>query len=99
MSYLPEPKDPGETITVAFDYSNLGGTPTNPVVTIALRWGADSQITLAPDGLPTVNGNRVLQRISGGADLNDYNLKCLADTPGGDRLAVDVVLAVRTRPV
>lgn len=98
MSYL-DAKDPAEIITVGFDFSNVTQEPTNPVVSIDIRWGAESSPTLAAVGAPSAIGAIVYQQFTGGAHLNDYNLKCLADTPTGDRFAVDAVLPVRTRPV
>jgi hypothetical protein len=98
-SYLHDPKDPSETITVDFDYSALAVPPSNPTVSISVRWGTDAPVTLLVDGVPQIDGNVVRQRFIGGKDLTDYNLKCLADSPSGDRLSVDCVLAVRTRPV
>jgi hypothetical protein len=99
MSYLSDPKDPAEIITVGFDFSNVTETPTNPAVSVSVRWGAESSPTLVASGAASIVGAIVYQRFTGGANLNDYNLKCLADTPSGDRIAVDAVLAVRTRPV
>lgn len=99
MKYLPDPKDPGETITVSFDFSNITQTPTNPAVSISVRWGAEETPSLMKSGSPIIVGPVVAQKFTGGADLHDYNLKCLADTPSGDRVAVDAILAVRTRPI
>lgn len=99
MSYFPEPKDPAEIITVGFDFANVTDTPSNPSVSITSRWGTEQSPTLATSGAPTVQGAVVYQRFTGGADLHDYNLKCLANTPTGDLVAVDAVLAVRTRPI
>lgn len=99
MSYLPEPKDPAEIITIGFDFANVTDTPSSPTVSITARWGTETNPTLAVSGAPTVSGSKVFQRFTAGADMHDYNLKCLANTPAGDKVAVDVVLAVRTRPV
>ena len=99
MSYLPEPKDPAEVITVGFDFSAVTDTPSNPAVSIDVRWGSETSPTLAVSGSPVIEGSKVFQRFTGGADLNDYDLKCLAYTPTGDRISVDCTLAVRTRPV
>lgn len=99
MSYLPEPKDPAEVITVGFDFSAVTDTPSNPTVSIAVRWGGETSPTLAASGDPVIEGSKVFQRLTGGGDLNDYDLKCLAYTPTGDRISVDCTLAVRTRPV
>jgi hypothetical protein len=100
MSYLQEPKDPDETVTVSFDFSEVTTTPTSPTVSIALRWGHGHHHTqLQASGAPVINGSVVRQRFTGGTDLHDYDLKCLATTPSGDRLSVDCTLAVRVRPV
>lgn len=100
MSYLSEPKDPAEITTVTFDFSSrTSAALSNPVVSIAVRWGTETTATLAKSGSATVSGLTVTQKFTGGAHLNDYNLKCLADTPSGDKIAVDCVLACRVRPV
>lgn len=98
MSYL-DAKDPAEIITVGFDFSNVTQDPTNPVVSIGVRWGSETSPTLATVGAPSAIGAVVYQQFQAGAHLTDYNLKCLAYTPTGDRFAVDAVLPVRTRPV
>lgn len=97
--YLQEPKDPAEIVTVGFDFSDITPTPTNPSFTVATRWGAEDVPTLVASGAATISGAMVYQRFTGGADMNDYDLRCLADTPSGDRYAVDCVIAVRTRPI
>lgn len=99
MSYLPDPKDPAEIITVSFDFSAITNQPSNPAVTVSVRWGTEQSPTLVAVGQPTVQSHHVSQRFSGGAHLTDYNIKCLADTHQGDRRALDCILAVRTRPI
>lgn len=100
MSYLNEPKDPSEIIPVGFDFSAITDTPSNPTVSITVRWGHGHHHTgLQAVGDPWIEGAIVYQRFMGGSDLHDYNLKCLASAPSGDRFAVDCVVAVRTRPV
>lgn len=99
MTYLVEPKDPQETITVGFDFSEVTTTPTSPTVSVSVRLGNETTPTLLASGSPVISGAVVYQRFVGGADPIDYNLKCLATTPSGDRLSVDCVLAVRNRPV
>lgn len=100
MSYLSEPKDPSEITTVSFDFSSrTSAALSNPVVSITVRWGTETTATLAKSGSATISGSTVTQKFTGGADMNDYNLKCLADTASGDKVAVDCVMAVRTRPV
>lgn len=99
MTYLSEPKDPAEVVTIGFDFSAVTDTPSDPAISIAVRWGGETSPTLAVQGAPVIEGSKVFQRLIGGADLNDYDLKCLAYTPTGDRISVDCTLAVRTRPV
>jgi hypothetical protein len=99
MSYLQEPKDPAEILTIGFDFASITDTPTSPVISITVRWGTETVPTLLTQGPASIVGSIVYQRIIAGANLHDYNLKCLADTPSGDKVAVDCVLAVRTRPV
>lgn len=96
MSYLPDPKDPAETITVAFDFPD---TPSAPTVSIAVRWGTEQSPSLTTSGSAIVSGTQVKQKFAGGADLHDYDLKCLATLPSGDTVASAVTLAVRTRPI
>lgn len=100
MSYLPEPKDPAEVVTIGFDFSAVTDTPSNPAISIALRWGHGHHHTeLEVSGDPIIEGSKVFQRFIGGSHLHDYDLKCLAYTPTGDRISVDCTLAVRTRPI
>lgn len=99
MSYLPDPKDPSETLAVAFDFTAKSNSVTSPTFTIALRWGTESPVTLATAGSPTVDGGLVTQKFSGGANLNDYDIKCVAQAADGEVLAVGWVLAVRSKPL
>lgn len=99
MGYLTEPKDPAEIVTVGFDFANLtAGAPSNPSVSVAVRWGSEAQPSLQVSGTPFVTGTVVYQRFVGGAPLHDYDLKCLATMPSGDRFSADCTLMVRTRP-
>lgn len=98
MSYLSDPKDPVEILAVVFDFTGKATTVSNPVFTIGLRWGTESPVTLVTSGSVTIDGGVVTQKFSGGADLNDYDIKCVADDADGEKLAVGWVLAVRTKP-
>lgn len=89
-------KDPSETVTVAFDFSNIG-IPSNPAVEIAARRGTDASPGLMLETAPFVQGNLVFQQVVGGLDDVDYAVRCLADI-GTDRLLIDAILPVRTRP-
>lgn len=99
MSYLSDPKDPSETIAVTFDFTAKANSLTNPQISIALRWGTESPVTLATSGNATVDGGLVTQKFSGGANLNDYDIKCVATAADGEVLAVGHTLAVRTKPL
>ncbi|MEN9885524.1 MAG: hypothetical protein RL758_102 [Pseudomonadota bacterium] len=100
MTYLSEPKDPAEVVTIGFDFSVVTDTPSDPDISIAVRWGHGHHHTeLVASGDPIIEGAKVFQRFTAGTDLHDYDLKCLAYTPTGDRISVDCTLAVRTRPV
>lgn len=98
MNYLPEPKDPAERVTVGFDFSAVTDTPTSPDVSVRVRLGAESAPALQRYGAPWVVGAMVYQQFSGGTHLVDYDIQCLANLPGGDRISVACVLAVRNRP-
>lgn len=99
MSYLPEPKDPAEIITVVFDFAAITNQPSNPTVSVAVRWGSEQSPTLTAVGAPTIHSHEVRQQFNGGADMTDYDIKCLADTHDGERRAIGRVLAVRTQPI
>ena len=85
-------KQPGETRTLTFDFTDklatgdlLTGTP---VVTAATgltagapALGADSRTVDVP--------------ISGGTDAVDYNVQCKCDTVNGDVLQLDATVQVR----
>lgn len=89
-------KDPGEEITVQFDYSRIGA-PSAPAVAIDVRSGSDPAAASMLVGAPFVVGSGVYQRVAGGVSGAEYALRCLA-TVGGDRLLIDAILPVRSRP-
>lgn len=91
-------KDPGETVTLEFDYTKLGGTPTDPDITAETLVGEDASPSAVLQGLPAVVGDKVYQKATAGLNGVDYAVKCYADTPNGDRLLIDGILPVRTRP-
>jgi hypothetical protein len=97
--YITEPKDPDEVITLGFDFSHVTDTPSNPDIRVRVRWGTETAPTLTKSGPAYIEGPVVYQRFVAGAALHDYDLRCLAYTPTGDRLSVDSVLPVRVRPV
>lgn len=89
-------KDPGEEVTAVFDYSKIG-EPSLPAVSIAVRLGTDPAAAAMLQGAPSIVGQEVRQRIVGGVHGAEYALRCIA-TVGGDRLLIDAILPVRTRP-
>lgn len=89
-------KDPGEIVTLGFDFSKLG-TPVNPAIEIAVRRGIDVDPAAVLLGPPSVTGSWVYQRAQAGVDGVDYAVRCLADI-GSDRMLIDAILPVRSRP-
>lgn len=89
-------KDPGEEVTVGFDYSRLG-VPSDPDVQVTTRLGADDSPGSLKSGGPVVTGGWVYQKVIGGLDGVDYDFKCYADV-GAERLLIDGILPVRAKP-
>lgn len=93
-------KQPGESVTVMFDFSSETASVTNPVVTSSLGLPAVADPTPGAmvSGLASVaqgNAAQVLQRIGGGLAGNDYDLICTATAANGDTLICPAVLPVR----
>ena len=89
-------KDPAETITVEFDFSDLSSTtPSSAVTTAAAYQGTDT--TPLVMGTTTISGTKVEQTISGGTAGMIYGLRCVAQV-SGNPLVVAGVLAVRSLP-
>lgn len=89
-------KDPGEEVTLGFDFTALGA-PSNPDVQIAVRSGEDPDPGAMMEGAAVATGGWVYQRVIGGLDDVDYSVRCYADV-GSDRLLIDAILPVRARP-
>lgn len=96
MTVRFDTKAPGEDITCEFIFTALG-TPSAPVVDIAVLSGTDASPESIRLGSPAIVGTTVLQRITGGVDGVDYALRCWAQI-GADRLLIDAILPVRARP-
>lgn len=98
-----QPKDPDESIVVAFDFSTADVlSVTSPTVECSLRWyegQADASPAGMVSGTANVDGAVVLQRLVGGLHLNDYNVRCTAQAPDGRVLVIGAVLRVRRKPV
>lgn len=91
------PKDPDETITVAFEFAALTSTPSSPTVTAARHAGtADEAPSAILSGSPTVSGSKVFQDIIAGTAGTDYLLRCQISAPDGSVYVLAGVLPVRT---
>lgn len=91
------PKDPSETIVVAFDFSSLADTVSAPVVTATRHGGtADVNPSAIKSGSPSVAGAKVLQKITAGVLGTNYLLRCEVDGPNGTHYALAGVLQVRS---
>lgn len=89
-------KDPRETIVVTFDFSAVAATVSNPVVTLSLSSGTDINPPAMLLGTAVVSdGNKVLQRVTGGNAGADYRLSCLI-TSGNQDLLISEILRIRT---
>lgn len=89
-------KDPGETVTLSFDFVNLTSAPLTPTVSITRIGGvADASPSSVLLGAPEVSGTKVLQAVTLGVDLTDYLLRCEVDTSGQDHFILSGILPVR----
>lgn len=92
------PKDPEETLVVAFDFTrdlDPGETISSPVTTIAVSVGTDPTPTAVLSGLPTAATGVVTQVITGGVADVDYRLQCKINTSGSRVLVLAAILPVR----
>ena len=90
-------KDPGDEITVEFDFSAAPEAIAAPSLTITLFAGSDPDAAAMLAGTPSVLGRKVYQRVRAGLDGCDYLLQCSA-LSGVDRYSIEAVLPVRVRP-
>jgi hypothetical protein len=92
-----DPKDPAETITVAFNFADLTDTPSSPDVVATRHAGtADASPSAILSGSPIVSGTKILQTIVGGTAGTDYLLRCQVSAPDGSVYVLAGVLPVRT---
>ena len=92
-------KDPSETITLTFDYSNdliIGETLTGtPTVSIALYYGvSDPGISAMLSGSPIIFGSYVLQSCTAGLIGYQYNIKATCSTSTGRVLSIGGILPI-----
>lgn len=87
-------KDPLETITIQFDFSELIGTNTitSCNVTGTLYQGTD--IAPLSIGSQTISGNQVYQNVGGGTQGGIYNMVASGSGAGFGPLLVTGILAV-----
>lgn len=100
MTIRWQDKDPGDTISVEFDFAKDIGAEvlSNPSVSIAVAVGTDTSAAAMLVGAPQILGSRVLQRLQAGVNGCDYALQCTADI-GADRLTIEAILPVRLRAI
>lgn len=92
------PKDPGETVFLAFDFSALmttGLTLSTPVCTAVTRSGTDAAPSAVLSGSPTITGSKLVQRVTGGVALATYAIKAQVDASDGSRFVLVGLLPVR----
>lgn len=89
-------KDPDEDVTVEFDFVDFG-TPSAPDIEIGVIAGADATPEAIRLGSPSIIGTKVYQRITGGIDEVEYELRCFGAI-GQDRVLIDAILPIRRRP-
>lgn len=92
-------KDPEETITITFDFSNITKEVFNPEIDVSVVSGTDENASdilyLAPQ---IYQRNKVLQRIISGVDIVDYQFRCKVTTANDDIIVHTETLPVRTAP-
>ena len=91
-------KDPGDIVTVTFDFTADAEAVTSPTITVTVLQGTDATPAAILLGAPTIEGAIVRQRVQAGADGVDYGLQCFAFN-GSDRYSIEAILPVRARPM
>lgn len=91
------PKDPAETVWLTFDFSALTESVSSPEVTATRHAGtADESPSSILTGSPTIDGAKVLHKVTAGTAGTDYALRCAVDAPDGSHYVLAGVLPVRT---
>ena len=76
------PKDPGETITVTFDFSTLCASVSLPSMAASVVAGPpDATPSAILSGSPQTSGALVMQKIVAGQANTTYELRCTATAP------------------
>lgn len=87
-------KDPAETITITFDFSDVAASVSGPVVECLSADGADVSAAGMKSGSPTTTGAQVLHLFTGGLAGATYSARCTADIPGGGREVREITFQV-----
>ncbi len=91
-------KDPSESVVVEFDFGGELSTITSATVAASVQSGtADPNPSAILYGGVQLDGNKVLQRISGGVSGTTYKLRCEA-TDGLDVILRADLLPVKSLP-
>jgi len=91
-------KDPGDILTVTFDFTADAEAVTSPTITVTVLQGTDATPAAILLGAPTIEGAIVRQRVQAGADGVARVPLELPDFAGELRL-MEAILPVRARPM
>lgn len=98
MKVVFDSKDPGERITLKFDFTADLATETisgNPEITSVVIEGTDPNASAMVAGAPFVDGKVIYQDVAGGIHGNDYLVRCFINTNGNHTYARGGILPVR----
>jgi len=90
-------KEPGEIITLAFDFVEVVGSQalSAPQVTISVVSGTDGSPSSMLSGSAVALGSKVTQRVIGGLAGVTYKLRAQVDAADGSRYVLAGLLPVR----
>ena len=93
-----QPKDPGEIKIVRFQFGGDVGESSISTVDVQafVVEGEDPSPSSFLSGVPAISGTDVLQRVTGGLDGCDYNLRCFATDSAGLKHLISCVIPVCT---
>lgn len=94
-----DPKRPADVEYFGIDFKNVlavGETITAYSMSVSINSGRpDVNVSAMKQGLTTVSGTKVLQKVGGGISGNKYNLKFSIDTSIGQHFDIVGLLHVR----
>lgn len=90
-----DPKDPGESVVLEFDFSNELTSIVSVTVAVSVASGVDLLPANVLDGAPQIVGRKVRQRFSNGVSGVRYKFRVVA-VSGSDRIARVGIAEVRT---